>query len=200
MKQLFTVLALAAPLTAAASGFGPTRPGVGVSAAATDQPFAVGTNAVNVGVGFGNRYATVFSGAGGSSTPALSLSYERGVTEISGFVLGVGLFVGYQGSSYESKVSGAAYKQTTTDLIVNLRGAMHYPVSEKLDAYAGLGIGYRNLSFKSEPSTALDLSVTGSSGLQLFAGARYFFTPSLGAFAELGYDQTYAKIGLALKF
>ena len=128
-------------------------------AATADNGFAVGTNVVNLGVGFGNRYATVFTGSGGSSTPALSFSYERGITELGGFVLGVGLVAGYPSSSYSYSFGSANFKQSTSDLIVNLRGALHYPVSEKLDAYGGLGIGYRNLSFKSEPAS-IDLSVS----------------------------------------
>ena len=203
MKKVFTsclLLALAAGFAPAhATGLGnpPTKP---AATKASDGPFVVGSNVVNLGVGLGNRYALVYSGSGASSTPALSVSYERGVKELGNFVLGVGLFAGYQGSSYDYSGFGVNYKQSTTDLIINLRGALHYAVSDKLDAYGGLGIGYRSLSFKSEPSSAIDLSVSGSSGVALFAGARYFFTDAIGAFAELGYDQTYLKAGLSFKF
>lgn len=203
MKKVFAscfLLALAAGFAPAhATGLG-TPPAKPAAAKAGDKPFDVGTNALNLGVGLGNRYALVYSGSGASSTPALSISYERGVKELGNFVLGVGLFAGYQGSSYEYSFLTTSYKQSTTDVIINLRGALHYAVSDQLDAYGGLGIGYRSLSFKSEPASVIDLSVSGSSGLALFAGARYFFTDAIGAFAELGYDQTYLKAGLSFKF
>ena len=144
-KHLLSLCTLAAtPFGASATGLGNPVHGVAPKArkaAAADNGFAVGTNVVNLGVGFGNRYAIVFTESGGSSTPALSFSYERGITELGGFVLGVGLFAGYQSSSYSYSFGSANFKQSTSDLIVNLRRALHYPVSGQLDAYGGLGIG-----------------------------------------------------------
>jgi hypothetical protein len=115
-------------------------------------------------------------------------------------VLGVGAFVGYQGASYDL---GGGDKWKYTDIIVTLRGTFHYPVSEKLDAYGGVGLGVRHAGVSFAGNNIYGSLGTASANdlaAGLFVGGRYFFTPGIGAFAELGYDQTYLKIGLAAKF
>lgn len=191
--------ATAAPKAAAAPKPAPQ------AAAATDNPFDVGTNAVNIGIGLGNRYGYGSGLFGGSSSvsPALSVSFERGIIPLGPGVLGVGAFVGYQGASYSL---GGGDKFTYTDVIVTLRGAFHYPVMPKFDAYGGLSLGVRRLGVSfSGPSGSIYNSLGGASSTteaatNLFVGGRYYFTPNIGAFAELGYDQTYLKVGLTAKF
>ncbi len=173
--------------------------------ASGDSPFDVGTNALNLGIGLGSRYGYGSGLLGGSSsvTPALSASFERGILPLGPGVLGVGAFVGYQGASYDF---GGGDKWKYTDVMVTLRGAFHYPVLSNFDAYAGLSLGLRHSSSSfSGPSGSIYNSFGGevssnaaTSGL--FAGGRYYFTSNIGAFAELGYDQTYLKAGLAIKF
>jgi hypothetical protein len=162
----------------------------------------VGTNALNVGIGLGNRYGYGGGFFGGSSSvsPAISVSYERGIMPLGPGVLGVGAFVGYQGASYDL---GGGDKWKYTDIIVTLRGTFHYPVSEKLDAYGGVGLGVRHAGVSFAGNNIYGSLGTASANdlaAGLFVGGRYFFTPGIGAFAELGYDQTYLKIGLAAKF
>ena len=185
-------------LSAQAHGFGP--PAKPQAASATAGAFAVGTNVLNVGIGLGNRY--VFgSGAGSSVSPALSASFERGILELGPGVLGVGAFVGYQGASYD--LGNGFGKYQYTDIIVTLRGAFHYPVSEQFDAYGGVGVGIRRAGMRYEGTNALfGAAAVGATGgaSGLFVGGRYFFSSAIGAFAELGYDQTYLKAGLSLKF
>lgn len=206
MKKVFTSMAALALLAGAASsanalGFGnsPT-PGLGralrpAAAKAGDAPFEVGTNAVNLGIGFGTSYA--YLGSSVSSTPAFSASFERGVVELGPGVIGLGVLAGYQGTSADY----FGFKQKSTDVVVAVRGAFHYPVSDKFDAYAGIGIGYRSISYSFDGagigSTTANYGGVFSAG---FLGGRYFFTDAIGAFAELGYDQTFLKIGLTAKF
>ena len=165
--------------------------------------FEVGTTALNLGIGLGNRYGfgTGVGLLGGSSSvsPALSLSAERGVAVLGPGVVGVGGFVGYQGASYDF---GGGDRWRYTDLIVTARAAFHYPVAAAFDAYAGLGLGLRYTRvavdggglFGTVPASGAELA----SGL--FVGGRYFFTDTIGAFAELGYDQSYLKAGLTARF
>ena len=172
------------------------------AAAASTGPFEVGTNALNVGIGLGNRYgygAGVFGGSS-SVSPAISLSFERGILPLGPGVLGVGAFVGYQGASYDL---GGGDKFKYTDVIVMLRGAFHYPVTPEFDAYGGVGLGVRHAGVSFEGNSvygALGTASANELASGLFVGGRYFFTPGIGAFAELGYDQTYLKVGLAAKF
>ena len=186
----------AAPAPAPAPA--PAAPAPAAYATSSTNPFEVGTNAVNLGIGLGTRYSYGgFFGGSSSVSPALSLSYERGIIPLGPGVLGVGGIIGYQSASYEY----SGYKDKFTDIIVMVRGAFHYPVTAQFDAYAGVGVGVRRAGYSSNYTGpyAPDYSATSATS-GLFVGGRYFFTPGIGAFAELGYDQTYLKAGLAAKF
>ena len=178
-----------------------TNPANPAQARVADNAFEEGSNVVNLGVGLGNRYNYGTGIAGGSSSvsPALSLSYERGVASLGPGVLGVGGFVGYQGANYDL---GSGNKFKYTDLIVTLRVAFHYPVSPQFDAYGGLGLGVRHAGASFEGNGVGGLGAASANELAsgLFLGGRYYFGSGIGAFAELGYDQTFLKVGLAARF
>ncbi|WP_201987329.1 porin family protein [Hymenobacter rubidus] len=189
-----------APAVAARPATPPPPPPAAPAPAATptNSPFAVGSSVINLGVGLGSRYGyTALYGGNTSVTPAISVSFERGIIPLGPGVLGVGVFAGYQSASYEY----STFKDKYTDIIVMVRGAFHYPVSDEFDAYAGLGLGVRHLGYSSNYTGpyAVDYGTTGAAS-GLFVGGRYYFTPGIGAFAELGYDQSYLKIGLSAKF
>lgn len=171
------------------------------SSSSSDKPFDVGTNAVNLGIGIGSRYSYGGGIYGGNSsvTPAFSISYERGIVQVGPGVIGGGIFAGYQSASYDF---GGGDKWKYTDIIVALRGAFHYPVTDKFDAYGGVSLGVRHTgaSYSGNPLYNTISSSGSELSSNLFVGGRYFFTSSIGAFAELGYDQTYLKGGLAVKF
>ena len=194
-----------APTRPAASAPAPASAPTAAAAPAAGSAagaFAVGDNALNLGIGLGNRYGygTGFFGGSSSVSPALSVSYERGIMPLGPGVLGLGGFVGYQGASYDF---GGGDKMKFTDLIVTLRGTFHYPVAPAFDAYGGVGLGLRHAGVSFEGNSfygALAGASANEFAAGLFVGGRYFFTPAIGAFAELGYDQTYLKLGLAAKF
>jgi hypothetical protein len=160
------------------------------------EPFVIGTNALNLGIGLGNRYGY---GAGSSVAPAISLSYERGVVALGPGVLGVGAYVGYQGAHYDL---GSGDKWKYSDVLVLVRGAFHYPVAPQFDAYGGLGLGVRHAGVSFEGGGLAGLGTASATDVTagLFVGGRYFFSPRVGAFAEVGYDQTFLKLGVAAKF
>jgi len=192
-----------APAPAQPAASTPTASSPAASSAA--ETFSVGTNAVNLGVGVGSRYGygADYSGGNSSVSPAFSVSYERGIIALGPGVVGVGGIVGYQGANYD--YGSGSGKWSYSDVIVMLRGSFHYPLANNLDTYAGLGIGIRRLgssySGPTNPYYNLDASASATAATSgLFVGARYYFSSSIGAFAELGYDQTYLKIGLAAKF
>ena len=113
--------------------------------------------------------------------------------------LGVGGIVGYASAKWEE--SGWGWK--TTNIIIGARCALHYSFAPKLDTYAGLMLGYNVVSWKwtgsnswlqGSASSASDITWSG------FVGARYYFTNSFGAFAEVGYGFSVLSLGLSLKF
>ena len=89
---------------------------------------------------------------------------------------------------------GGGDKWKYTDLITTLRGAFHHPVLSNFDAYGDLSLGLRHLSTSfSGPSGSTYNSLGGESSaneaaVNLFVGGRYYFTPNIGAFAELQPD------------
>jgi hypothetical protein len=179
----------------------PTPPPAPATPTTRNGPFEEGTNALNLGIGLGSRYGygAGFFGGSSSVSPAISLSYERGVMPLGPGVLGVGIFVGYQGASYD--LSGGD-EINYRDVIVTLRGAFHYPVTPDFDAYGGLGLGLRHGSASYEGPLFDDYNASSYNEFMagLFVGGRYFFSEKIGAFAEIGYDQSYLKVGLTAKF
>lgn len=82
-----------------------------------------------------------------------------------------------------------------------LRGTFHYSFTPKFDTYGGVGIGVRHTSYSYEGSSSI-ISIDNSTGAAsgLFVGGRYYFAPNFGVFSELGYDQSFIKLGISAKF
>ncbi|MDR1343719.1 MAG: hypothetical protein LBJ39_00030 [Tannerellaceae bacterium] len=157
-----------------------------VVAAGAQEIFQKGESVVNIGLGLGDNIP-------------IEASYERSV--VDGLIggengsIGVGGYLAYYGHS-ESFAGG---KLSYSDIVIGVRGAFHYQFVDKLDTYAGLMIGYDIASAKWN-----GLGNVTASGNKLspsvFVGARYYFTPSVGAYAELGYGIAYLSVGVTFKF
>lgn len=157
----------------------------------SDVPFAVGSNVLNLGLGFGASWYSTSA----SATPAFSASYERGILALGPVTLGIGGYLGFQRAT---SGNAAFFSNGANNVVITARGALHYPAAHNLDLYGGLGLGMRNISLDKK-SVFYETSNTDFIGSAVIGG-RYYFTNSIGAFAELGYDQTYFKAGIALKF
>ncbi len=153
----------------------------------SDVSFDQSTSYLHAGIGFGGGFYT-----GTITLPPVSLSYEKAVTEN----ISVGAIVGYSSSKY---VYFGTDEYKFTYILIGARGNYHFATSEKFDPYAGVTLGYNIVSFTA-PSTGGDYNAKGSAllaGAQL--GANYYFSPNLGAFAELGYGIGVLTIGLSAK-
>jgi hypothetical protein len=164
---------------------------------ATTYPTVVaGSHAlINAGVGFGPaRYGSV-------SIPPLVATADIPVF-LGGLPLSFGGMVGFTQSKWT--YWGNDYLAYNV-LVFGGRGNYHFNFEvDKLDAYAGLTLGWE-IGTWSSSNSADDywLKYYGNySGFHFgfHAGARYFFTNTIGAFAEAGYGLTYIKAGLSLKF
>ncbi|MBF9219822.1 hypothetical protein [Hymenobacter ruricola] len=167
----------------------------------SDRSFGKGSSALNLGVGFGLGY-NYTTGGNTTQTPALSLSYMYGVGNAGPGAISVGGAVGYKSITWKDGGESATWR----NIYVGARGAFHYGFhNPRLDAYAGLGLGLRVVSYSDNYSAAAGLNTSStSSGSQAevssFIGARYFFSDKIGAFAELGNDTSYLKLGLSGRF
>ncbi|MDR2388219.1 MAG: hypothetical protein LBD89_00320 [Tannerellaceae bacterium] len=157
-------------------------------ATSAQEIFQKGTNVVNLGIGVGSHIP-------------IQASFEHSI--IDGLIkgengaIGVGGYTGwysYSDSYTEGKVS-------YSNFVLGVRGAFHYQFVDKLDTYAGVMLGYDIVSSKWKGSGAFDGSVSSSEiSTSAFVGARYYFTPSIAAYSELGYGISYLSLGVALKF
>jgi hypothetical protein len=87
---------------------------------------------------------------------------------------------------------------------VAARGAYHYnfTANPRIDTYGGVSLATRIESYSDNYK---DNTLRGSYGgvnldVGVFLGGRYLLTDNIGAFAELGYDMSYVKLGLTTKF
>ncbi|MCW5899419.1 MAG: hypothetical protein KIT10_09145 [Flavobacteriales bacterium] len=176
------------------------------SAMTQAQSFDVGTNVLSASVGIGGYYGA--SSAYTSQTPALGLSYEKGITRLGPGELGLGGYLGYKTLANRYSGPGFEYDWSWTYLILGVRGAWHYNTwhdVDQLDLYGGLLLSYNSVKWKDNttyPSGFPVVRSSAGSGMALtgFIGARYYFTESLGAHMELGYGIATANLGLSYKF
>jgi len=151
------------------------------------QAFEQGDKLLNIGVGLGSQ----FMASGAKGTPPVGLSLEFGVSD----KISVGAYAGYAGAKVETGFGDWKYNY----IIVGGRGSYHFDFGvENLDPYAGALLGYNIASV----STDSNLPTASAGGFiwGAHAGARYFFSPKFGAFAEVGYGIAWLNVGVALKF
>lgn len=174
-------------------------------------PFKRNDNIIGVFIGVGYSYATGIGNITGfSSIPALGLILDHGIVNNAGpGTIGLGGVVGFKEYSYHLAYSNFKQDLKWTNYVVAVRGSYHYNgLTDKiknLDLYAGISLGIRIFRerLKAEISnhsidTLIDKEIKPIIGA--FIGARYQLTKSFGAFIEIGYDVSYAKVGVAYKF
>ena len=171
------------------------------------EPITAGNWLLDVGVGFG---------LGGSNTliPPILFTFEYALP-IGGLPFSLGGLVGFAYSHYEkswgdsSTRSGWKYTQDLFHIPVGFRIAYHFNWGVKnLDTYITTTLGWDIAIYKGQYTSNGQTSDYDDSnhGIDYFMfgthiGARYYFTPVIGAFLELGgYSPHYAALGLALKF
>lgn len=202
-----TPTSTAPPAPAPEAPAAPRRLDIPGVAAQQAPSFAKGDIAVNLGIGLGIGYGYSSFGFTGnsSSSPALSLSVEKGMVEgIGPGVISVGGLVGYKSYTYKYSVLNDSYKATWNNIYVAARGAYHYnfTANPKVDTYAGVSVGARIENYSNSYSGSPTNDSYGGMSIEggIFLGGRYLLTNKIGAFAELGYDMSFLKLGITSKF
>ena len=143
---------------------------------------------INAGVGLGYYYA------GGVS---LGVNGEYAFTDdISG-----GLYLAY--TRWDYGYFGYDYHYTFIDF--GARASYHFArllnvTNEKFDPYAGAFLGYVSSTFSYDGGTSYTDPYGGAVRTGIFAGARYFFSPNVGAFGEVGIGLSPLSLGVSFKF
>jgi hypothetical protein len=146
--------------------------------------FSKGTSVLNAGVGLG------------SGIP-IEVSYERSILSDLIHNDNGAIGIGAYGSWYSNTASDWRYSH----IVLGARGAFHYQFVEKLDTYAGLMLGYNIASAKwTGDGESIGTASASAFDFSLFLGARYFFKPKFGIYAEAGYGIAFLSAGVTLKF
>jgi len=183
MKQFWTVCAIV--LLAALVAF-PS------SALAQDNAWHQKDMVISAGIGIGlaGLYGT-------SSLPPIYVGFETGIAE----KITLGGNIGYAGSSEDFLDGSWKYSY----IPIEVRGAYHFlDHNPKIDAYGGIGIGYvivsNSVTYTNPLIQQFSFSASGSyTFFDIFAGARYYFSPKFGAHVEVGYGLGFARIGVDYK-
>ena len=148
------------------------------------QAFQQGDKLLNLGLGLNSYY---------SGGVPFGASFEVGIDDD----LSVGANVDY--------LSTSNYGYRFTALYFGGRGSYHFNrilniKDEKFDLYAGAGLGYRSFSW-ADSYNGISIDSYGSGiYLGIHLGAKYYFSDTVGAFAEIGaVGSTNARIGVGFK-
>jgi len=164
---------------------------------ASNAPFVKGSKTLGLSAGFGIGYNYI---SGYSGLPAFALTYDQGFFEnIGPGNIGIGGIIAIKTAHY--KYSGGS-KATWNNYFVGVRGTYHLTIladrNNKFDPYAGITVGARIYRYNDNYSHYTDNSVYPVAGA--FVGAKYNFASIFGAFAELGYDISFARAGICFNF
>lgn len=130
--------------------------------------FQKGDNMVSASVGVG------------SGIP-VAVSYERGIVDNlfdGNGSIGLGGYLGYYSDKDEQTFQKVKVGWKYNDIMIGVRGNLHYQFVDKLDTYAGLMLGYEIVKAKAI-AEGYDESAIGSAdgsgiGFAIQVGARYF--------------------------
>jgi hypothetical protein len=157
------------------------------------DPMDKGSWVISVGAG----PATHIFRNGYGFGPGFKIFFENGTWQLGPGVLTLG---GEFGFSFFSYKFGKGYHESWLNYMVGARSAYHYGWKlHGLDTYAGipLGIGFSVHSYD---------NYVGYKGyspvfpyLGVFVGASYFFNDRIGLNGELGYNVTYANLGVIFR-
>jgi len=178
----------------------------GISIAATaqkggDAPFVKGSKSLGLSVGAGIDYDYY---GDYNALPAIALTYDQGIINNAGpGTIGVGGIVAVKSAYYNYKSGG--YRARWNNYFVGVRGTYHLTLlasrNNKFDPYAGVTAGVRVLDYKDDAFVNNPRDYNNVEAiLGGFVGARYNFARSFGAFAEVGYDISYGRVGIAVNF
>lgn len=161
--------------------------GVTSHSAFAQEQFQKGDKLLNAGINLGGTY-----GGGGVGVGA---SFEVGVHDF----ISVGGQADFVTWNYGFIGSDIRYNFFTVAARGSYHFGKHFLTMNNLDLYAGPSLGYRAAS---NNYNGINYNDSYGSGVfaGAFAGARYYFKPTMGVFAEVGYNASPLKAGITFKF
>jgi hypothetical protein len=159
--------------------------------------FDAGDNAIGIAVGVGPAHTY---GLATGSSPAFIANYEHGIVgNLGPGTLSIGGEFGIYSTYYDFDRD---YSARWTTVAFAVRGIYHLTIlkdkNNKFDPYGGIALGFYSVSYSRDYPGYEHYGSTPFVGP--FVGAKYNFTPSFGAWTELGVDITILKFGLNFNF
>lgn len=166
-----------------------------------EPPFVRGSKSLGVSLGAGIEHGYY---GDYKTLPALAITYDQGIIDNVGpGTIGIGGIAAVKNAYYNYKSTGN--RARWNNYFVGVRATYHLTLlaekNNRFDPYAGVTAGVRVMDYTDDanlpnrPDYSKVNSVVGA-----FVGAKYNFARSFGAFAEVGYDISYGRIGIAANF
>ncbi len=154
-----------------------------LSTAEAQGEFAPGSKVVSVGL-----LSDGGTGVGGA--------FEYSVMELAPNIrLGLGAFLGY------FRGSGGFSRYSAVPILASGNVHLALPELPALDLFAGVSLGIVQFSYEETPGVMRTDDTVSDGVFGINIGARYYFAPTVGAFAQLGVgDVPEIFLGLSLKF
>ncbi len=151
--------------------------------------------------GFGIGAGTQVWGNGYDFGPGFKAFFENGTFQLGPGVLTLGGEFGFSYFQYHWTYGGLTHREYWLNNMFGARCAYHYGWNVPgLDTYGGipLGFGFSSSAHSSAPGYLPTHPIYPYLGV--FLGTSYFFNDLIGVNGELGYNVTYANVGVIFKF
>lgn len=174
------------------------------------QAFPKGSNSISFGYGAGtfmgalSRNFDVNEDVVHRNVGPIYLKFEHAMDDH----IGLGLHVAYATNewTYNYQYDSTSYKGRSHRSTYSILARFNYHIGsdEKLDPYVGFGLGYRDAKWTIEDDGPEDSDVEIRSlfpfGMDMTFGLRYFFSPNIGLYAEVGASKSVVQGGITARF
>ncbi len=205
-KRILVLLTAAVFMTFATGAFAAKKADTTASTeTGSIKVYDSGMMAAQLGIGFG-----VPGTVGDMTFPPLVASFEYDYRFAPKVPLSFGVTIGYSAYEYKYDLSSYEWKYDYSYLLIGARCSYHFIDLFNLpnaDIYAGVLLGFTVVSFNVTVPSGLPSSISSAYtespsffDFGVYAGIRYYFTPMIGVYAEVGYSFGYINAGVVFKF
>jgi outer membrane protein W len=175
------------------------------SAAAQAKPSA---SAPAFGMGYTDIGPTVGLGGLGGASADFGGRFEHAIKplpDMGNGMLGIQVAAEYYSWSASASGAGFTYSSSIKYIPIGVTANYHFNIADqpKFDPFVGLGLGYNivSCSYSSNFGSSFTGNCGYSSGIYFIgrAGARYFFSPKLAGYADVGAGGATLNLGVMFK-